>query len=138
MDPLGPKSILLASTLIARFDYTLTDLQSYINKLQYRAKFTRWSCKSIKVEFCNVPPHNQTVFSLFNSTEMCCLFANINQQYRRLLKKKAHIHTTTVDNFEEQFFEDCSEALQKIIQKYKKLSNVVPVDLPRLKPFKTD
>ncbi|CAG9773025.1 unnamed protein product [Ceutorhynchus assimilis] len=137
IDPLSPKSLLLSSTLIGRGDYTITDLQTYIDKLQSKAKFTAWSKKSIKVGLCNVPPNGQTValFSLFNTTAMYSLFEHLYKQYNSLYRKRAHIHHyTKINNFDIDFFEESKESLQDMMQKYTELENQSPLNIPRLTP----
>ncbi|XP_030756429.1 tubulin epsilon chain-like [Sitophilus oryzae] len=138
VEPLGSKSILLASTIIGRGDYTLTDLQSYTEKLQAKGKFTPWSRKCVKAGLCSVAPKNQSsaLFSLFNTTGMYSLFENIYGQYNKLYRKKAHIyHYQKIDNFDSELFTECQESLLNVIQKYKELEQLVPVCIPRLKPL---
>ncbi|XP_066252270.1 tubulin epsilon chain-like [Euwallacea similis] len=138
VDPLSPSSLLLASTLMGRGDYTISDLQRHVTKLQAKAKFTPWSQKAIKFGLCNVPPNGEkaTLFSLFNTTGMGDLFRRIHSQYCSLYKKQAHIHHyCKVQNFDLNFFEECKESLESAVEKYRELENIKPMNVPRLKPF---
>uniref|UniRef100_A0AAR5QG15 Tubulin/FtsZ 2-layer sandwich domain-containing protein n=3 Tax=Dendroctonus ponderosae TaxID=77166 RepID=A0AAR5QG15_DENPD len=141
VDPLGPKSVLLASTLIGRGEYSTADLQGYIGKLQAKGRFTSWSKKAVKMGLCNVPPNGQNValFSLFNTTGMFGLFQHIAKQFSSLFRKQAHIHHyTNVSSFEMDFFDECLESLRDVMHKYKSLENVGPQTIPRLEPRSCD
>ncbi|KAL1509444.1 hypothetical protein ABEB36_004179 [Hypothenemus hampei] len=137
VDPLAPKSYLLGASLIGRGEYTITDLQAHIEKLQNKAKFTAWSKKSIRIGLCSVAPKGQKIalFSLFNSTRMYNLFEHLYKQFNSLFKKQAHIHHyAKINNFDMEFFDECKESLQNIMQKYREIEVSVPMNIPRLKP----
>ncbi|XP_050304010.1 tubulin epsilon chain-like isoform X2 [Anthonomus grandis grandis] len=137
VDPLGPKSVLLSSTLIGRGDYIITDLQSHIEKIQAKAKFTPWSKKSMKLALCNVAPNGQkaALFSLFNTTALSGLFVHLKGHFDSLFRKKAHLHHyTKMNNFDMNYFYESIEAVETVLQKYDELEKMKPLNVPRLKP----
>lgn len=82
--------MILGSTLIGRGEYSLTDMRSYVERLQKKAKFTTWSSKAIRIGLCNVPPSGHSVahLALFNTSSMATLFSNIYKQFNKLYEKK--------------------------------------------------
>lgn len=87
---LGLKSVLMGVTLIGRGDFTLSDMRSYVDKLQLKAKFTHWSKKSVKVGLCDTPPfgHNAAMLALFNTSSIANLFTTVNNHFVKLYQKK--------------------------------------------------
>lgn len=124
IDPLNLNSVLLGICLMGRGDFTVSDMRNYVNHLQQKGSFTRWSHKAIKVGLCNTPPvnHSSAFLSLFNSTALGAHFSYILNQYKRLYKKKAHVHHyTKVPGFDEHLFEECQNSLLDNIQLYKEM-----------------
>lgn len=65
-------------------------MQSYVEKLQKKAKFTKWSVKAVKIGLCDVPPSglNAAMLTLFNSTSIKSLFTTVSEQFGKLYRKK--------------------------------------------------
>lgn len=80
----------LAVTLLGRGDFTTTETQKFIFKLQHKLKFARWSPKMVKVGLCDVPPpgHPLAMLYLQNSTAMSLLYSNILENFNKLHKRK--------------------------------------------------
>ncbi|KAJ8973737.1 hypothetical protein NQ317_012877, partial [Molorchus minor] len=138
IDPIGPKSTLIGTTIIGRGDFTLTDMRSYVDKIQTKARFTPWSSKTVKIGLCNIPPHNSSLalFSVFNTSSMANLFDHIHNQFNMLYRKKAHVHHyTKISGFDVDFFKDCNISLVDIIESYKEIEELQPLNIPRLKPL---
>ncbi|XP_018580046.1 tubulin epsilon chain-like [Anoplophora glabripennis] len=139
VDPLGPKSVLMATTLIGRGGFSLSDMNGYVEKIQNKGKFAPWAFKSIKLGLCDVPPKNATLamFSLHNTTSVVNLFDHIHGQFTKLYKKKAHVHHyTKISGFDRDFFLDCHESFRGVINAYREIENMSPVKIPRLTPLK--
>ncbi|KAF7266078.1 tubulin epsilon chain-like isoform X3 [Rhynchophorus ferrugineus] len=137
VDPLASTSVLLSSTIIGRGNYNLTDLQTYTEKLQAKAKFAVWSKKSVKSGLCSIPPNDQNMalFSLFNTTGIRNLFDHIYSQYNRLYTKKAHLyHYTKINYFDSELFTESRESLLNAINSYKEVEKLCPINVPRLTP----
>lgn len=80
----------LAATLLARGDFTVSETQKYVIKLQERLKFTPWSRKTIKIGLCDTPPkgHQLAMMILQNTTAMSCLFNDLLEKFNKLYKRK--------------------------------------------------
>ncbi|CAH0553366.1 unnamed protein product [Brassicogethes aeneus] len=141
LDPLGPKSVLLGTTLIGRGDYTITDMRQYVDKIQSKAKFTNWSKKAVKVGLCSVPPYKTDIsmFSVFNTSAMSTFFEYIHKQFSVLYNKKAHIHHyMNIQGFPLDSFDECQSTLMDIIELYREMEDAKPVNIPRLPSLKQD
>lgn len=88
----GLKSILLGTTLIGRGNFCVSDMRTYVERLQTKGHFTSWSKKSVKIGLCNVPPteHNAAMLTLFNTTAMSTLFSHIYELFEKLYSKKVN------------------------------------------------
>lgn len=80
----------LAVTLLGRGDFSVSEAQKYVTKLQQRLKFAPWSSKLVKIGLCDTPPygHSLAMFSIQNTTAMSCLFNNILDNFNKLYKRK--------------------------------------------------
>ncbi|KAI4459610.1 tubulin [Holotrichia oblita] len=137
----GPKSIILGTTLIGRGDFNISDMRTYIQRLQKKTCFTSWSARAMKIGLCDVPPigHHAAMLSLFNTTSMSTLLKNVNSQLMRLYNRKAHTHHyLQVPGFEDYFFEECSEIITNSIQSYRDIEELKPFGMPRLTPVGSD
>lgn len=137
ISPISPTSVLLGSSLIGRGDYCLSDLRSYVDRLQAKARFTDWSRKSVKIGLCATPPsgHSSAMLTLFNTTAMSDLFVNIDSQFMKLYRKRAHIHHyLQVSGFDENLFSECHTTIQDSINSYREIEGFKLPKIPRLKP----
>lgn len=80
----------LAVTLLGRGDFTTTDAQKYVTKLQQKLKFAAWSSKVVRVGLCDVSPcgHPLAMLYLQNTTAASSLFSNILENFDKLFKRK--------------------------------------------------
>ncbi|GLV41124.1 beta-Tubulin at 97EF [Carabus blaptoides fortunei] len=134
LDPLGTNSVLIGAALIGRGDFIVSDMRDYVDQIQNRARFTPWSKNAIKIGLCGVPPvgHDSSMLTLFNSSAMCSLFTEVQQQFTRLYNKKAHVHHyTKIEGFETTFFDECNESLLRNIENYSLLNRMRSIYRPR-------
>lgn len=80
----------LATTLLGRGDFSATETQKYINKLQQKLKFAPWSSKIARVGLCDVAPfgHPLAMLWLHNTTAVSSLFSNILGNFCKLYRRK--------------------------------------------------
>lgn len=89
----GPKSIILGTTLMGRGEFNLSDMRSYVQRLQKKSCFTSWSARAMKIALCDIPPigHHAAMLSLFNTSSMSTLLKNINGQLMKLYNRKVRV-----------------------------------------------
>ncbi|KAJ8918161.1 hypothetical protein NQ315_011619 [Exocentrus adspersus] len=139
VDPLGPKSTLMGTTLIGRGSFTLTDMRGYVEKMQSKGRFTPWSSRAVKIGLCDTPPKGGSLamLSVHNTSSMVNLFQHIQRQFTKLHKKKAHVHHyTKIPGFDADNFAQCSNSLGEIMDSYAEIENMSPINIPRLKAVK--
>ncbi|XP_022919824.1 tubulin epsilon chain-like [Onthophagus taurus] len=130
----------LGTTLLARGDlFTISDMRSFVDRLQRKNCFTSWSKQAIKIGMCGVAPigHRASMMTLFNTTAINGLLGKVKSDFTKLYQKRAHVHHyLQVAGFEEIFFEECLDVLCECIKSYQDIENrsMENIKVPRLIP----
>lgn len=132
--------LLLACALLARGSMVeLSDVRRNVQRLQgeRQHRFVHWNPDGWKIGLCSVPPALSSapatssnfcsLLALANSTGVRHTFANINERFERLYRRRAHLHHyLNVDGFERSLFDQSADSVTQLIADYRALEQ--PVD----------
>ena len=120
-----PKSsVYLACALMLRGRVQLSDIRRNIDKLRPTLRFVRWNSDGWKTGLCSVAPFGQpySLLSLANNTCVKDSFAAIHTRFRRLYKRRAHLHHyIQVDGMDAAMFDEAEQSIVGLVAEYKSL-----------------
>lgn len=120
-----PKSNLyLACGLMVRGNCQVSDIRKNIEKIKPQLNFIKWNQEGWKTGLCSVAAFGQpySLLCLANNTCIKDTFSTINDRFRLLYKRRAHLHHyTQVDNMDMDIFNESIGSLNDLIMEYKSL-----------------
>ena len=118
------KHLYLACALLARGRISISDIRRNVEKLNASISFPYWNEKGWKIGHCNIPPIDKpySLLTLANNTSILVYFEKIMEKFRRLYKRRAHLHHYLgVEGMEMSCFEESIESLLGVIEGYRKI-----------------
>ncbi|CAM9573899.1 unnamed protein product [Lampetra planeri] len=132
------RSLYLACALMVRGNVQLSDVRRNIERLKPSLHFVDWNEEGWKTGLCSVPPvgYPHSLLALANNTCVKHTFADIQERFARLYRRKAHLHHyTDVEGMELSCFTEAASSLASVIEEYNQLDRnkgQLAGDIPRL------
>nr|XP_032817736.1 tubulin epsilon chain isoform X2 [Petromyzon marinus] len=132
------RSLYLACALMVRGNVQLSDVRRNIERLKPSLHFVDWNEEGWKTGLCSVPPvgYPHSLLALANNTCVKHTFADIQERFARLYRRKAHLHHyTDVEGMELSCFTEAASSLASVIEEYNQLDRnkgQLTGDIPRL------
>lgn len=116
----------LACGLLLRGNVEVSDVNANIQRIQSDVRMIHWNQEGFKVGMCSVPPIGQR-HSLLCLSNNCCIretFERLQNRFRKLYARKAHVHHYT-EFMESDRFEEALENVRYLVEEYAKLERSV-------------
>jgi tubulin epsilon len=124
--------VFLACALITRGPINIGDMRRNITRVKKSLNFVGWNADGWKTGMCDIPPVGQThsVLALSNNTGFWRIADRIENRYKKLYKKKAHLHHF-LEWMDVSDFDEAHRQMNRIKVDYKRMEEKFEADEQR-------
>ncbi|OAF68193.1 Epsilon-tubulin, partial [Intoshia linei] len=132
-----PVGTTLSCCICTRGNLNIYDIRSNLDAIiSKRQIFTKTCSNFWKISICSAKPlsHDYAILALRNSGDIVNMFQNMSVSFKKLYKRKAHLHHyLNVDGMDESYFNNSIYSLQSLINDYKTTCEDNMKTVPRMK-----